>query len=116
MSPQKTHKKRIQLIEKWVQYKNPSNKIPKELASFGWDYEGEPFKINKDHLISILERYLKNQLKESDVYKWADFIEVRDDAEYSDIEYFIFTLANPDINGQLSPLKAKKHLKELKGK
>lgn len=105
---------RLELIKKWIEYSPPEKKLMEQLEEFGWDYEGKPFEIRTTHFQSILERYLRDELNEDEVYQWANFIEMREDIDYDKFKDIIFFLATPEINGVLSRELAKKWILDLK--
>jgi hypothetical protein len=67
----------------------------------------------------VLTDYLAGRRTASEVCKWAETIEGRDDIEIAKDSFFllqdtIFQLANPELGYALSPLLAKKILGTLK--
>lgn len=102
-----TEDKRKQLLEDIVLYRGNIEQSIKELQSYSWDYEGETVLIEKGVLKNILQRFVNGDLTVSDIYTWADFLELREDIDYqkhedSLLSNIIYRLANPDLEGKLT--------------
>lgn len=89
-----------------------------ELASFPWDTEAPLFTLHSDHVIAILERYLRGELSAAEVEAWAEILEVREDVGYANDEQkvrsAIFLLANPSLDGTLTPDRARALLEAIR--
>ena len=107
-------KTRINLIKKYLKHCYLNKENSNELWKFEWDYENSSFKIKTKHILNILNKFLKKKLKEKDIYKWANFIEMREDIDYEEFKDLIYFLANPEINWRLKPKLAKEIIKNLK--
>jgi len=85
------------------------------LNKFKWDSPGIVV-LNTIDVISILRRFLANELSGKQVEEWANAIESREDIDYKDedkIKEVIFDLANPSITYPLSFSKAKEIIASL---
>lgn len=87
----------------------------KKLYEFDWDYEDAPVLLSVAVIKSILQRFLSGDLSDRDVYVWADALELREDVqeENESVSYALHALANPDLEGALTPLFAKQILEKL---
>jgi len=91
--------RRQQLLQALLTFDEPLNLIAQELAQFEWDHEGEPVLVAPLHIVSILNRFLSNQLNAKQVEEWANMIECREDLDYESenqkqLEQVIYELAN----------------------
>lgn len=82
-----------------------------ELSDYEWDFEGEPAVLNQNILKDVLVRFVAGNLDREMVYKWADFLELRDDVAYPDhaeelIGGIMHELANPQLEGELTKDRA----------
>src|SRR5262245_53938276 len=112
------NKKRIFLARKIVQFESGIDQLMQELNQFEWDFEGEPAILDKQILKAVLTRYANGDLSVNEVYKWADFLELRDDIDFAEsdeekISEIMHALANPILEGKLTPERAQKWLSEL---
>lgn len=106
---------RLEIVKKLVRFDQPIATSLAELSKFHWDYDGEPFVISMEQVISILKRFLANQLSAKDVEDWADAIELRDDISYDDrssewIGRAITILSSPPLNDQITIASVQKLL------
>jgi hypothetical protein len=60
--------------------------------------------MRKSDFVSIVQRFLDGVLSTDDLENWANAIESRDDIgfENNELSEFIFDLANPVINGEIT--------------
>lgn len=84
-----------------------------ELVKFGCDSETALFEINLKILAEILRMYISGFITADDLEEWANFIECRDDVNYSKIEDYIYAIANPEIMGEINVSKITQMLKVL---
>ena len=99
--------RRQQLLQALLTFDEQLNLIAQELAQLEWDYEGEPVLVAPLHIVSILNRFLSNQLNAKQVEEWANMIECREDLDYESenqkqLEQVIYELANPELEGPLT--------------
>lgn len=82
------------------------------LSGHDWDFEEQAVTLDKTALQNYLQYYLSGSLTEEDVYKWADFLEVREDVDYPEDEEKIISeimhaLATPELEGPLTKDRAR---------
>jgi hypothetical protein len=111
------------LLEKVLYYNKPEElqKTREDLSAYGWDSNGYIVRLTRDMVISILERYLHSEITEKQVEEWADAIEMREDIEHGinneeDIQYTIYVLASPSLEGKLTDKTAQELIDKLKRK
>ncbi|MCK5522088.1 MAG: hypothetical protein KAI83_03045 [Thiomargarita sp.] len=98
---------RQQLLQALLTFSKPLNLIAQELGELEWDYEGETVLVEPLHIVSILNRFLSNQLNAKQVEEWANMIECREDLDYESdnqkqLEQVIYEIANPELEGILT--------------
>jgi hypothetical protein len=97
---------RMEIVAKLVRFEQPIATSLAELSEFAWDYDGEPFVVSADDVVSILNRFLADQLSAQDVEDWADAIEVREDIAFDEntdwTQETVHLLSNPSINGAIT--------------
>jgi hypothetical protein len=89
-----------------------------QLAAFPWDCDEPLVRLTPEAVAAILKRYMAGALDAADVTAWADALEVRDDVGFeADWEDegpdVIFQLANPLLEGELTPDQAAGLLERL---
>lgn len=94
--------------------KSPENleQIRTALQQYDARREEDLVNLTRTQIIAILERFLKQSLTRQQVEDWADAVEGREDIEFGndcdDITLdAIHEVANPEMEGQLTALKAK---------
>ena len=110
---------RTMVLEALLNLQMDTSRLKDELRKFKWDCEEELVILGRDHLKKILNEYLNGQLREGTLNEWAELIEMRDDIGFEPenedlLKEIIFELANPDINLQITPKRAKEYLQQLK--
>lgn len=85
---------------------------------FAWDSE-EIVTLSRSDIHSILLRFLNREMSAANVEIWADFLEARDDVGFEAghaelIKHVLYTLATPELEGQLTNDSAQ-HLLGLLG-
>ena len=116
----KPARNRKELVTALVRYELPIEPVAEGLALFGWDSADELVQVGPDDLLAILDRYLRNELSAEQVTDWANRLEVREDvgAESPNdaaIRDVIFRLANPRLEGAITPDLARGIRAELLG-
>ncbi len=84
-----------------------------QLVKFANDRDFEPFEVSKLILAGVLNKYLSGSISADDLEEWANFVECRDDIEDSQIEGYVYALANPELMGEITKHKIIKMLKVL---
>lgn len=111
-------KTRQEYLNALVNFDQPLSTILPILKTFPWDSREAIITLKKEHLIDVLDRYLKNTLSATDLENWANAIECREDityeTDYEDIiNDIIFDLANPTLNDPLSPKLVEQYISQL---
>lgn len=115
-------KDRKTLLEEMLDFKNPQDLggILSDLSAHGWDSEEKLVSLTRGHISSTLHRYMAGELSEHDVEEWANAFEVREDVVFGvcereqDVFDAVYILANPDLEGRLTPERAKNIISLLK--
>jgi hypothetical protein len=99
-------KSRIELLKDLVSFHDPLEAILPPLLSYGWDSEETLYWVTPSDIQRILQRYLHDQLSETQVEEWADALEGRDDIGYKDpptimLQEIVFKLSNPLLTQKL---------------
>ena len=84
-----------------------------ELLKLGYDSNVELYEVTKSDLAAVLKMYLSDNLSNDELEEWANFIECRDDLNYEAIEGYIYALANPYLDDEITIAKAAKMLELL---
>jgi hypothetical protein len=103
---------RSELVRLLVEGRFPIEPIRAELAEYPWDAEESLVLLQRTHIEAILRRYLGGELSAAQVEAWANAVELRDDIGFPDqdspnLAHLIFVLANPAVNGDLTPESAR---------
>lgn len=108
-------KTRVKLLNQIISYQNISDSIFQDVYAYPWDYDGEgAATLSTKDVKHILNLYLNESIQADDVHKWAEFLECRDDVDYDNtIIEILFELANPDINGKITPKGAELILQKI---
>lgn len=114
-----TTEDRRDALTKLIQLREPLADASGRLRQFAWDSDTELVVLTRENIANILSRYLRGQLDESELEKWADAIESRDDVGYettaaTELRQIIFELANPELAQGLDPHKAREWMEVLK--
>jgi hypothetical protein len=114
-------KTREQLLAELVTFSRNPDDIANELRSFGWESDRVLLVISREHVRSVLNRYLSGELTGEQVLIWAECLEAGEDVGHEtafekQVDDTIFMLANPDINaGPLTPDLARAYIEYLEG-
>ena len=98
--------RRILLLDSLLNRSDDVEKIIDSLEKFNFD--SEPLIIlTRDHLINILSDYISGKIAASELERWANIIEVRDDISYEPeflekIKEVVFELSNPILFGEIN--------------
>ena len=92
--------------------------IRAELSQYPWDADEPLILLSREHVGSILARYLASELTEADLQQWAESLEMRDDVGFENADSrllgnIVFVLANPEVNGALTPSVARQLIGEI---
>lgn len=73
--------RRIELLGYLLAAKTPLAPLAAALASYEWD--SPPLVVlRREHVVSVLQRFLAGEVQAGFVREWADLVEVRDDIEF----------------------------------
>ena len=105
---------RKQLLLDLILLRGKTQDIKKELSKYSWDSVSPIVKIDTQSMIFVLTKYIKGDISTDELEEWANLVECRDDIEIpSLIQEFIFELANPEINGNITKKKVNDYVKVL---
>jgi hypothetical protein len=112
---------RLEIVRALIEMQTPMQESIDKLATLEWNYDGDGIELNRTHLINVLNKFLSNKLSDSDVEKWANAIESREDIRFESgnerkIEEVIYELANPILTFPLDIPRARFLLDALAGK
>jgi len=108
----------MKVLSDLVSFSKPLNNISNELSELDWEYEGDAFIIRAIQIIEVLQRYISGEIKSMEIEEWANLIECREDIEFEKdkrniLENTIYQLANPVLEGDITPEICKKLLMTL---
>lgn len=100
----RTMRTRTDILNDLIRFQTQLDRVQNELSQYTWDVEEPLVMMRKSDFISIAQRFLDGVLSTDDLENWANAIECRDDVEFENDELseFIFDLANPVINGEIT--------------
>ncbi len=104
---------RKKTLEDLVEYRKTPEELWDVLKGFLWDSEEELVQLERQHVSTVLKRYLTGEISTQEVEDWANLIECRDDIGYEDVADVLHILANPLITYRLTPTVAAQLLDEL---
>lgn len=93
---------RQQALQQIISFGEERDAAVSTLAKFGWDPSFEVISVDSHALMIVLTKYMSGVIDVDDLELWANFIECRDELEYSDIEGYIYALADPEQMGGIS--------------
>lgn len=104
--------KRKELLINLITMNGKIDIINSELSKFGWDYTENLVILKREHILKVLNKFLKGEISAHEVENWANLIECREDIgiekQYKEtINEAIFELANTCLTGALSIEKVK---------
>lgn len=101
--------RRATILHDLIRFETPDQPLVDELRSFGWDWDGPPLAIIRgEDILRQLERCLAGDISSSDLQRWAENLEVREDVAFdpeqeSILDEVFFQIATPEINRELTP-------------
>ncbi len=109
---------RTELLNSLLSFDQPLRQITSTLATFGWDSDLPLITLNRQHIATVLTRYLDSELSKVDVEDWANAIEGREDISYEngvtdELSNIVYQLANPRLTLPMSATSARELLKQL---
>lgn len=109
---------RFDVLRELLAFSKPVAVLSNSLAKFDWDYEGEPRVVIASQIQVVLKRFLAGEYSAEELENWANLIECREDLEFEEvkhgaIENVIYCLANPALQGEITPESCKELLATL---
>lgn len=96
---------RTELLNQIITFGDFREKAFTELAKLTYDSKIEFFEVNNEILTAVLAMFISDSITANDLEEWANFIECRDDINYSKVDGYIFALANSEIMGDINKEK-----------
>jgi len=111
-------KERARLLETLISLSEPLKTVIARLRALPWDFEGNLVTLTARNLTSVLSRYIRGELQESDVENWANAIECRDAIGFEDgregkPRECLHELANPLLTQPLTRERAQELIADL---
>lgn len=105
------NKNRLALVKALIELSLPLDELDSRLREFDWDFEDAPIELRRTHVIYALGRYLNGELSASDVERWANLVEGREDIYFEEssggqLDEVIYELANPTLTASLDEVHA----------
>lgn len=94
--------KRSEALEEIITFGTERSQAILEISSFDFDSEIEYYIVSEIIFAKVLKKYLQNEISETDLETWANFIEGRDDVNYVKVADHINMLANPILSQSIS--------------
>lgn len=106
---------RRQLLGALIDLAAPLPEVCKRLARFAWDAEEDLVSLEPHHVSLLLRRFLEGEVPATTIEAWAEAVEGREDIGFGDpiVGEIVFALANPDLEGRLTPERARMLLNTL---
>jgi len=98
---------RTDWLQALLHFDRPVSEITSSLAHFGWDSDEKLVTLKREHFVSILKRYLDDEISSEEVTAWANAIECREDIGFDEehedlVRETLHELANPYLTRPLS--------------
>jgi hypothetical protein len=96
-----------EILARVVSFAGPIKELRKEASLLEFDSEEAIAFVAASDIISVLKRFLRNELAIDDVEEWANLLEMRDDIgidnfKRDSVRQAIHVLANPVLEGFLT--------------
>lgn len=72
------------------------------LKSFPYEHDSSLVTLSANHIKMVLTKFLNGDTAASEIEDWANFIEGRDDIDYENYQDYVYQLANPYLEGNLT--------------
>ena len=111
--------RRAEILQELARFEKPQEPLLRELGSFGFDWTEEPLLVlKKDHLLCVIDRFLRAEISASQLQQWAENFEIREDVGFDErdeeqIKDVFFRLATPEINEPLTQQTVQRMKDEL---
>jgi hypothetical protein len=112
--------KQSEALDALISWRGDLDEVARQLKRWPYDTSESLVTLRADHVRHVLKRYLAGAVAAEQVERWADLVEQRPGVEYAAgqeevIADALFVLSSPDINGELTQLKAASLLRRLPG-
>jgi len=91
-----------------VQFSDNKDEAFSQLAKYPRESDTTLVNVTPIMLIRNLKLYTQNIITSDDLEFWADFLEIREDINFNDVEGEIYALSNPDLMGEITINKISK--------
>lgn len=100
---------RLTVVQVLLDFSRPLDEVQQQLSGFGWDFEGVPAVLHPDHIVDVLQRYLRGELTASTVERWGDLIEGREDISFHSewLTQTVHEITNPILHDLLDVTRAR---------
>jgi hypothetical protein len=110
--------KRRELLVSLIQRREPVASVVKRLATLGWDSPTDLAVLRSEDVVAALRKFLSGEMPAAELEEWANAIESREDVGFelgceAVLKELIFRLANPVLEGPLTPGVAREIIKGL---
>lgn len=93
---------RTQALQQIITFGEHRDDAVSALGQYGWDPEFDVINVDPSALLHVLNKYVQGNITADDLELWANFIECRDELDYSVIEGYIYALADPEQMGDIT--------------
>lgn len=109
---------RFDVLRDLVAFSKPLDVLSNTLSKFDWDYGGSPLVVTASDMKAVLNLFLVGERTAEELESWGNLIECREDLyfeekRYKEIENVIYFLANPVLQGRITPDSCKELLATL---
>jgi hypothetical protein len=94
--------KRVEALVQIITFGECREQAFSALSQFGFDSDVELVEISDSMLADVLQLFITGLISADDLEEWANFIECRDDINFSRNEGYIYALANPELMGEIN--------------
>jgi hypothetical protein len=100
--------RRVERLDALIKLNEPLAAIEADVSQLPWDDQSSSVVLTKEDVRSVLERYMSTALSPREVEQWANLLEGREDVTMEQsVRDVIYQLANPILEGELSPIAAR---------
>jgi hypothetical protein len=111
---------RAGLLRKMLAYELPIEPTIESLAALPYDCDDDLVFVTSKDILQIIDRHAGGDLSVEQLVEWADFLEVRDGVGFAPphgdrLKEIVWQLANPLLNGAITPAMLRDLRLELVG-
>ena len=116
MNDEQSH---VMLLQSLLRLDQPVDHLETAVGRLPWDSDRSLVTLTGADAASILERFARGELSASDVERWANAVEGREDIDFdegheSELREALFELANPLLTEPLTPARAAQWVARLR--